>query len=39
MQHLGRADAVEDVDAGDLAPALADIGGQRLARENKVGTP
>src|SRR6187551_185385 len=31
VQHLGRAKAVEHVDACDLAPALADMRGQGLA--------
>src|SRR5207247_4131745 len=31
MQHLGRADAVQNLDAGALGPALADVGRQRLA--------
>ncbi len=31
MQHLGRAEAVEDVDAVALAPAPADLGRQRFA--------
>ena len=32
VEHLGRADAVEDVGADALAPALADVPRQRLAR-------
>ena len=31
MQHLGRPDAIEDLDSDDVAPALADVGRQRLA--------
>ncbi len=31
VEHLGRAEAVEHVDACDLAPALADMRGQGLA--------
>ncbi len=31
VQHLGRADAVQDVGSDDLAPALTEIGRQRLA--------
>ena len=34
LQHLGRADAVEHVDADDLAPALADMRRQGLARRD-----
>jgi hypothetical protein len=35
VQHLGRADAVEDVAADALAPAHADVSGQRLARRGR----
>ena len=31
VQHLGGADAVEELGAGALGPALADFGGQRFA--------
>src|SRR5438094_51438 len=31
VQHLGRADAVEDLDAGALGPAPADVRWQRFA--------
>ena len=34
LQHLGRADPVEDVDAYHRAPAFAEMRGQRLARRN-----
>ena len=33
MEHLGRADAVEDVDAEALAPALADVRGSASPAE------
>src|SRR6185436_811444 len=32
VQHLGRADAVQDFGAGALGPALAEVGRQRFAR-------
>src|ERR1700683_2491787 len=31
LKHFGRADAVEHIDAGDFAPAFAQMGGQRFA--------
>src|SRR6202022_851689 len=34
LQHLGRAETVENVHAHDRAPALAKVGGQRLARRD-----
>ena len=39
VQHLGRADAVEDVAAGLVAPALADMLGQRLAGRDAEAQP
>src|SRR5262245_52906217 len=32
VEHLGRAETIEHVDAHDLAPALADMRGQGFAR-------
>ena len=37
VQHLGRADAVDDVDAEMAPEALADLGRQRLARPRRRG--
>src|SRR5215472_14031141 len=34
LQHFGRAESVENVDADDRAPAFAEMGGQRLASRN-----
>src|SRR5215470_3875192 len=34
LQHFGRAEPVENVDADDRAPAFAEMGGQRLASRN-----
>src|SRR5215471_2185627 len=34
LQHFGRAEPIENVDADDRAPAFAEMGGQRLAGRN-----
>jgi hypothetical protein len=39
VQHLGGTDAVEDLDAEQFRPALADVRRQRLARRSADAQP